>query len=261
MPRLLLSILLAVSAPAFGGAALASTEPPSPYTAIIDQVVAAWPPKTRLNPPPEDHDHPLRLRCYRTVGEDFYVGVGQWMTIHAPFSEVAKVLDDFEHYAELFPDLERVKVLSREGDKVQTFWEGHVPVFFIPNVKYRMEYKIAMPQPDRKVYSYTLLDGNKIRHSDGVIVIETAPGGGTLYTELDFVDADWGILKTLSPGRIWEDSVGGIFASDEAILLKAEHADWNYEKIRKTSQERLKAYPIASCIRERSAFSAADFLK
>ena len=46
----------------------------------------------------------------------------------------------------------------------------------------------------------------------------------------------------MAPARIWDDSVKGIYLSDVAIKLKAEHPGWDYEAVRKESEKVLEAF-------------------
>lgn len=228
----------------------------SPYTPVLQSALKAWPPRTRQNPPAPA----LRLDCYTTPGNSSYVGVGQWLTITAPLERVARVLDDFGHYAELFPDLKRVSVVSRSGPTLETAWEEDIPVFFIPNGKYHLTYWLDATAEGRKTYRYQLEEVGHLKRSDGLIVIESAPGG-TYYTELDFIDANWGLLKTLAPGKIWTETISDIARSDLAIELRAEHPDWTYAKTKDEAKNRLSSETVDRCAREKHEFSLGDLMK
>ncbi len=222
--------------------------PQSAYTTLLLQILKNWPPKHI------DYglqgDGPINIRCIETAGNPLYIGLEQFMEIDAPFERVAAVLDDFAHYKDLFPDFEDIHVVSQDKNKFVLFWEQHIPVFFIPNVKYEINYLIDSSVPSRRVYRYQLRKSENMRNNDGMIVIEKREAR-TRYTEWDFYDADWGLLKTVAPGRIWKESVEGIYLSDAAIRLKAEHPDWDYPKVKKESKKMLEQFPVDGSLKKR----------
>jgi hypothetical protein len=223
----------------------------SAYAPILDQKIRSWPPAEVVEAaktPAASDSNPVRLQCVETPGSRFYIGLIQHMHVAADVSKVAEVLNDFVHYKELFPDFDDIHVVSREDNKILTFWEQHIPVFFIPNVKYEVIYVVDDSRADRKFYRYELSKVNHIKNNDGLIVLEPDEKGGTRYTEYDFFDADWGPLTTFAPGRIWKDSVEGIYLSDVAIGLKAEHPDWTYKQVAQESRKKLEAFPVDAAI-------------
>jgi hypothetical protein len=117
-----------------------------------------------------------------------------------------------------------------------------------------MVYLTDLQKPDRKIYRYKLRQEGKIKLSDGIIVIEAEKTGGTRYTEYDFWDANWGPVKTFAPGRIWKDSVEGIYLSDIAIKLKAEHPDWSYKRIAEESKGLMEKFPYEPELKRRKKF-------
>jgi hypothetical protein len=221
----------------------------SRYTARLAKILTAWPPADiDYN---RKEDNPVHLSCIETPGERFYIGLEQFMFINAPIGQVAGILDDIEHYQELFPDFDDVHVVSREGNRILTFWEQHIPLFFVPNVKYEIIYLVDSSHPDRRVYRYQLHKKDHIHFNDGFIVLERESPTHTRYTEYDFFDADWGPLPTIAPGRIWKDSVEGIYLSDLAIKLKAQNPTWAYERIREESKKILERFPVEEALKKR----------
>jgi hypothetical protein len=100
--------------------------------------------------------------------------------------------------------------------------------------------------PNRVIYRYQLKKKAQILNDDGVIILErdpySTPGNPkTRYFELDFYNADWGILPS---GRIWQENAEGLYLSDLTFKYKAEHPDWSYEKIQQESKKTLKKYSI-----------------
>lgn len=215
------------------------------YTDLLVEIIKSWTPgRIQL---PADH-YPVQIKCLSTKDKKYYIGAVQKMTINSSLGEVVKILDDFSNYENLFPDLESVKVLTKESNRAQLLFEQNVPVFFIPNVKFEMTYLIDKSKEDRAIYRYKLKTSQSLKFSDGIIILDQISPNQIEYTELDFFDADWGALETFGPGRIWQDSIDSIFLSDYAIKLKAEHLDWSNEKAKKEAKSFLKKNPIESIV-------------
>jgi hypothetical protein len=106
----------------------------------------------------------------------------------------------------------------------------------------------------RVLYRYQLKNSSSLKASDGIIVLEATSPSQTRLTEIDFFDADYGILKVLAPGKIWSDSIHDIYISDMAVKLKAEHNDWSYESIAKQAKESAEHFPFEEVIEKRSPF-------
>jgi hypothetical protein len=159
------------------------------------------------------------------------------MIVKAPLEEVVKVIEDIDQYVDLFPGFAKVKLESRSPEQFVTFWEQRVPVFFIPNVKYEMVYFPVRPDDKTRVYRYQLKDKGQIKESDGFIAMEKINDQTTRYFELDFFNANWGALETFAPGRIWKDSVDGLYISDRATQLKAENPTWTAKQAREAAEK------------------------
>jgi hypothetical protein len=238
----------------------------SPYTKILIDLVRNWspqgPPKGWAQVESED-ENPVHLKCIETPGNPDYIGVAQYMTIHTALQQVEEVLDDINHYDQIFYGFEDIHLVSQEGNRLLTYWEQKIPVFFIPNVSYQMQYVLDKTATDRKIYRYQLYQSGSIKKSDGLIVIEkshekrlgksnlnslTTLGEqdveSTSYYEFDFYDADWGIIKTLAPGRIWKDSVESFYLSDLAIKLRSENKHWSANQVVQESKKTLSQYPL-----------------
>ena len=199
------------------------------------------------NPPSKD-GNPLALECLTTPGHPKTIGVRQEMVIAASLQEVAGVADDFAHYADLFPDLVDVHVVhgSEDGNRFVVLWEQHVPIFFIPNVRYEMTYLVDR-SPGRVSYRYKLKEKGTVEATDGWVVLEALAPGRTRYTEIDFIEANYG---PLSSSTAWELTLGGIYRSDVALKLKAEQPSWSYEKLRAEADRQLELHPI-DCFEQR----------
>jgi len=230
--------------------------PKSVYTPIISELargLASGTPPGALNlslPPGQE----MKVQCLETPGQEFYVGIGQLIHINAPFEAVEAVLDDVASYQKLFPGFADVHVVSRQGDRQVTAWEQKIPVFFIPNAKYEMEYVISKPSASRKVWRYQLLRSKTVKVDDGLILIESDGPSSTRLVEYDFWDAEWGILKNLAPGRIWHDSLEGLVKTGMAIKLKAENPTKSNEWAHDEARDRVKSLPLADWLKNKKPF-------
>jgi hypothetical protein len=210
------------------------------YTDWIKELVTSKSYEKLINPALSDSTdlQPVQMTCLETQKERYYIGAAQSMIIKAPLDEVAKVVEDIEQDVDLFPGFAKVKVLSRTGDQVDTFWEQRIPIFFIPNVKYEMIYYfLAHPDEKTRLYRYQLKERGRIKESDGFIALEKISDQATRYFEVDFFDAEWGALETFAPGRIWKDSLDGIYISDRATQLKAENPSWTAKQAREAAEK------------------------
>jgi hypothetical protein len=224
---------------------------PSPYTAALIAAVADWPPPdidyARSDP------NPVWLSALSTPDNPYYIGVEQVMAIEAPVARVDHVLRDIDHYVDYFPGYKDIHVVSRDGQRFLTSWEQIIPIPLVSNVKYDMRYGIDESQPGRVIFRYQLQDSNRLKVSDGVIVLE-GKGDHTRYTEYDFFDADYGIAKAFGSDRIWSDSLEGFYLSDVGIKLRAEHKGWPFSRVRSESAKYLKLYPIDPVLKSRKRF-------
>jgi hypothetical protein len=162
------------------------------------------------------------------------------MTIQAPVADVSKVVEGIDQLVDLFPGYASVKLLSRDDSQPVgrwvTSWEQRIPLFFIPNVKYQMIYFVHPATASGKTYRYQLNSAGTIQESDGMIVLEKKSEAETHYIEADFFKADWGVVETLAPGRIWKDSADGLYLSDLAIKLKAELPELSDKRARENAE-------------------------
>ena len=195
----------------------------------------------------------FQLHCFEKPDNELYIGVEQSVLINAPFANVEAVLNDIDHYSELFPGYKKTSIVSRDENKLLTFWEQRIPIFFVPNVKYEMVYLLNRPTPNQATYRYQLKNKGTLKASDGFIVIQKKDDLHTEYHEVDFVDAEWGAAKILGKTKIWQDSVEGIYHSDLAVKLKAENEAWTNEQARSAAKKELNHALVDTCLKERKA--------
>jgi hypothetical protein len=225
----------------------------TPYTAEILSLLNAWPPAglgqwmASANP--------IALHCFKTEGNDFYIGAGQFQKIAAPIERVTAVLDDFGGYVGIFKDMLKVEVKNRDGNRLITYWEQKIPFPLVPNVKQELIY-LLKEQKDangrrRKIYRYQLKSGSQLTADDGAIVLESHGEKETWYAEFDFFNADWGIVKSFGEKTVWKDSLEGLAQSDLALRLRAEHPEWNKEQVLKKSESMAGDLNFKECFEHR----------
>ena len=237
--------------------------PSGPYSKWLIHSLKNWPTAsvhflTDAAHPPTASSNPVEIICLAKPGELNAIGAGQRMRIEAPLAAVEAVVDAIDQYQSLFPGYKQVRVESRNGNRWLTFWEQIVPIFFVPNVKYEMDYLLSKPSPTRKIYRYQLHQKNTLKYSDGAIVLEALGPSATQYTEFDFFDADWGIAASFGGDRIWSDSIESLYLSDLGIKLKAENPSWSEKKAAETAKTYLKRYEIRDMVKLKTPFPPED---
>jgi hypothetical protein len=197
---------------------------------------------------------PIRLQAWETPGNELYIGLEQRMSIDAPLSEVQAVIDDINHYKDLFPGYKDVHIVSQDRNQIVTYWEQVIPLFFVPNAKYEMIYSVDSGESGRRVYRYQLKKASVLKASDGFVLISKNGENKTSYVEYDFFDAEWGAAKIMGRDKIWTDAVEGIALSDLAIKLKSENTGWSHEKARSESARLLQKSWVETAIKSAKPF-------
>ncbi len=195
----------------------------------------------------------IELTCYRHPSDKYYIGVKQVLLIHAAIEKVKAVLDDINNYDHLFPGYKDVRVVSRNGADLLTYWEQTAPLPIIPNIKYEILYHISELKNSARLYRYQLYKPTRITASDGFILIRSVDAATTSYVEYDFFNANWGAAKILGAKKIWRDSVEGLALSDLATKLRAENDSWSDERSRRESRKWLKREQVENCVNHRIA--------
>ena len=198
----------------------------SAYTEYLAQVLEHWAWAHAEAP----EAGPVAITCLATAHADGYIGMRQVANIHAPLSVVESVLDDIDHFKDLFPDTVDVHVLpgTQAGPRFATAWVQRAPIFFMPDINYEMSHLVDKTTPERAVYRYKLRRGDRLIASDGLVVLEATGPATTQFTEYDFFNGHWDLIPTWI---VWRESLRGAFHSDLAIKLKAENPTWSYARI------------------------------
>jgi hypothetical protein len=204
----------------------------SRYTQALCQLAQNWPRGVSFNGAPPSVGRPtLESECYETEGNPTYIGIGQRMVIGASIARVSAVVDDFAGYVGIFDGLVSVHPVATDGNRLVTEWEESIPFPFVPNEHSQMVHLINQRGPALRTYRYGLKKGTDLLKDDGIVVLEAKSPDETIYTEYDFFDANWGIAKSFGVDRLWKRNVEGIYQSDLALKLRAEHPDWLSKKV------------------------------
>ena len=229
------------------------------YTEAVIRLLKNWPGEIALKDPDYEKSGPVFINAVRTEGRSVYIGVEQRMLISAPLEQVEAVVDNIDAYSKMFPDHEDTRIISKDGNKWLTAWEQSLPVFFLPNVKFKMTYLTDKSNPDRKLYRYQLQQSKDVLFDDGVVVLERE-GAKTKFTKYDFYEPDMGLAKLFAVSKVWHDSIEGIFAADLALKLRCENPAWEYKKIKEIAEAEADKYSVnAAMNRERSLPFAMSF--
>ena len=224
----------------------------SRYSGVLVDLANNWP--SQLNEKMPDDATRINIQCFGTPGNEYYIGVRQQLLIKATFDRVEAVVDNLSAYAKIFDDLVKVDILEKDKNKWLTFWEQRIPFPFVSNDKTEIFYVLKKSE-GIKFYRYLLKKSNNLKFNDGLIVIEKKSPNETIYTELDFWDANWGIAKSKGVDGIWLDSVRGVIQSDFALKMKSEEPTLADDKILDKSLEMAKALPVREWIKNRPEFA------
>ena len=199
----------------------------------------------------------LRLRCVSAPGQKNAIGVVQHMHIDAPLSRVLAVLDDFAGYKDLFPETEKVEASpGPEPGNFDVTWVESAPVFFMRNPVHELKYQ-TQTSAERKVYRSSLKSSRHLKYSEGLIVVVADGDKSTWFSEMDFYDADWSVLKVLGSEKIWMENLKQLGRSDLAVKYKAEDASVPGKEARRRAESSLDRQLLTECIQNKVAFSKA----
>ena len=98
-------------------------------------------------------------------------------------------------------------------------------------------------QAERPIYRFQLKEAGSLRTFDGIITLEAQGANRTHYTEYDFFDADYGMLKKLAPGKIWTGSVADALSSDLGIKYRASTHS-TFKQIHQEAEKVVDKFPV-----------------
>ena len=195
--------------------------------------------------------HDADVICLSTVENPFLIGMVHQVPIHSPIEKVISIFEDFESYPKIFKDLKRVKIIEKSDAKgFLVEYESVIPIPFVPNSVYQLQYRgktEEKPQFQRS-YTFELKKGNDLKSLDGVAILRRLGPTETLYQEVDFMDADWGVAKTFGAKAIWKDTISGTFESDFGLKFKSENPNMESREIMKQSRFSVESKKIQDCL-------------
>lgn len=198
----------------------------------------------------------LLIRCIQSPEDEYYIGVEQMMVVRSKLDDVKKIIEDFSSYPKLFHDLKDVRVTPLKEGHFFTSWTAKPPVFFVSDPKYELEYHVNQINPKARVYKYNLHKSDQLTASDGMVYLKEISPNLTLYYELDFINANWGLLKTVAPGSIWPRIVKEFVHADYAIKTKAENPEWSLERARDQAEQQLEFTDVQGCVGKKLSLAA-----
>jgi hypothetical protein len=228
----------------------------NPYTDMIEKI-SEQELSGLINKYPSDPTGNIQLTCLETNEQKLYIGLWHSLKINSPLKDAALVLEDFEKYPEVFEGIINSKVIkTTDSKKWLVEFENKSPVFFLPNIRYQMEYKMLSVKSG-KLYKYhlsNLYPQSNITNSDGLIFLKEE-NGVTKFYELDFFNANWGIAGKLAGSNIWSDSINELAVSDLELKLRAENfkisSEEKKEKVRSFLKSISEGHLYEKCIKDK----------
>ena len=210
---------------------------------------------------PSRRDQKITLTCLASDSFKYYIGLWHSLAINAPLKQVAEVLDNFNHYSEVFEGIKDAKIIKKNGpENMIVEFENKAPVFFVPNIHYQMEYEI-FPLKKKIIYKYhlsSLFKQKNILFSDGLMFLEEV-NGVTMFYELDFFNANWGLVEKMAGPSIWHDSIKELVVSDFELKIKAENPKNSTSEKKRNIKNLLDETLVDKCLINK--LKGLDFLK
>lgn len=232
------------------GFAAAPIDTPSGITTPHTNLIARWVrqlPQT-VNPSREG----LALRCFDTIQHSDVIGVAHGLVIHATAASVIAVLDDYDHYKDLFEDTVYVHT-SPIPNGLRESWEQKAPAVFLPNTRFVVNTFIHDDMPKRKIWHSRLVSSNQLLGNDVFVAVYPLDKDRSYYWEVDFINAKWGILSSIALSSIWSGGVSATAVSDLAIKYRAENPAWPYSLVREFAKKRVDTRLVDQCVSHRIA--------
>ncbi len=205
------------------------------------------------------------MQCLSTKDNEFLIGIAHQIIIQSSLEKVIHTFEDFSQYPEIFASLKKTKLIEKKDARhFLVEFESIIPIPLVPNTTYQLEYEVKVEpdfsKPDAsKIYQFRLEKSNDLKSMDGYALLQKMGPDETLYEELDFIDAEWGIAKTLAPGSIWHDSVEESIQTDWALKFRTEDDKISNKEVRKKSEQANRDDKIKECVKNK--ISAQQFLE
>jgi hypothetical protein len=232
------------------GLATAPIDAPSGITTAHSSLIAHWVGQLpqSVNPSREA----LALRCFETIQHSDVIGVAHALVIHASAARVTSILDDYDHYKDLFEDTVYVHT-SPIPNGLRESWEQKAPAIFLPNTRFVVNTFIHDELPKRKIWHSRLVSSNQLLGNDVFVAVYPLDKDRSYYWEVDFINAKWGILSSIAMSSIWSGGISATAVSDLAIKFRAENPAWSYALVRDFAKKRVDTRLVDQCVNHRVA--------
>jgi hypothetical protein len=232
------------------GLATAASDAPSGITTSHSALVAHWVRQLPQSVNPSRDG--LALRCFETIQHSDVIGVAHGLVIQATAARVTSILDDYDHYKDLFEDTVYVRT-SPIPNGIRESWEQKAPAIFLPNTRFVVNTLIHDEMPKRKIWHSRLVSSNQLLGNDVFVAVYPLEKDRCYYWEVDFIKAKWGILSSVAMSSIWSGGVSATAVSDLAIKFRAENPAWSYALVRDFAKKRVDARLVDQCVNHRIA--------
>lgn len=243
LPIALVVVLFSTFARAIPAHAGPTLPEPTYFGSRLPQLLDQWPPRTLALP---DGGRTAILRAIKTPDNEDMIGLVKHFELHAPLQRVVELSERYEDYPQMWEEVLQVRVESRdlEHRQVVTDWTRKAPAFVLPKIKYRMLTVVEQRTPERVVYRHQLLEGNLVHSSDALVVLESLGPKGTRVSIINFFNPVVGPFRALAEGKLWRKSLENAFKDDIAFRARAEHPEWDLERISEESRKAVARHPV-----------------
>ena len=216
----------------------------TPHTNLIAHWVQQLPPLAKPS------SEGLALRCFETQGHSDVIGVAHGLVIRASVKRVVSIIEDYDHYKDLFEDTISVHTRPIPNGLFES-WEQKAPMIFLPNTRFSINTLIHDELPQRKIWHSRLVSSNQLLGNDVFVAVYPLDTERTYYWEVDFINAKWGIASSVAMGSIWSGAVESTVVSDLDIKFRAENPSWRFAQVRDFAKKRVDARLVDQCVKHR----------
>jgi len=236
------------------GLATGSLDAPSGIATPHSGLIAHWVKKLPEAAKPSRDG--LSLRCFETIQHSEVIGIAHGLVVRANAARLTSVIDDYDHYKDLFEDTIQVSVRRIPNGLLES-WEQTAPVIFLPHTRYTINTFIRDEMPQRKIWHSRLVSSNQLLGNDVFVAVYPLEGERSYYWEVDFISAKWGLASSIAMSSIWSGAASDVVLADIAIKLRAENPAWTYSQVRESAKKQLNAQLVDQCVKHRVALDLA----
>jgi len=215
------------------------------YSTRILKFLNSTPPTSRPISTEKNQDEgPVFIRAIETPDHPHTIGMVKQSEVHASIAQIIAVTEKFEDYPKIWKDVLNTKVIASEDHKTIVAFTRKRPAFFLPEIKFQTLYTSDKSNPNKIVYHQQLINGNMVKFSDSIVIIEKITDDRSKIIVYNFFDPDLGLVNLVAESKIWKQSLEAGFKDDVAFAARLEHPDWNIDQITDESEKQLDLHPI-----------------